>query len=130
PSSEFQVPRLAVVGKAVWAVVEFGGEQPGRAEIRPLSFELVGEAARLASIIGGEATAVAVGSNLRDSQLKQLGEHGADLVLVGDDVRLYPYQVETFAWVLARAIEKDKPWAVLFPATSFGRDLAPRVAAR
>jgi electron transfer flavoprotein alpha subunit len=32
--------------------------------------------------------------------------------------------------VLARAIEVRRPWAVLLPATSFGRDLAPRVAAR
>src|SRR5205823_6093755 len=32
--------------------------------------------------------------------------------------------------LLAKALEEQRPWAVLFPATAFGRDLAPRVAAR
>jgi electron transfer flavoprotein alpha subunit len=73
---------------------------------------------------------VVIGSGIGDSVIEELGRHGARHVLLADDTRLEPFTVESYAWVLARAIEARKPWAVLLPATSFGRDLAARVAAR
>ncbi len=126
--------------KAVWAVAEFlAGPKEGKAgiatkagdlKLRPVSVELLDEAARLASEIGGEAVAVAIGSEIGAGVVAELGRHGADQVLLADDPRLRFMDVESYAWVLSRAMEERKPWAVLVPATSFGRDVAARVAAR
>jgi electron transfer flavoprotein alpha subunit len=62
--------------------------------------------------------------------LRELARQGAQRILVADDARLSGNSPEGLAWALAKAIQKHKPWAVLLPATSFGRDFAPRVAAR
>jgi electron transfer flavoprotein alpha subunit len=97
--------------------------------LRPVSFELVSEAARLANQLGGEAVAVLAGHDV-EQLAAQLGSYGASTVLLADASALAPYTTETYAWVLAEAIKERKPWAVMLPATSFGRDLAPRVAAR
>jgi electron transfer flavoprotein alpha subunit len=59
-----------------------------------------------------------------------LAAYGADRVLAGDDARFVPYLTEVHADALAAAIQAHAPGIVLIPATSIGRDLAPRVAAR
>jgi electron transfer flavoprotein alpha subunit len=95
-----------------------------------VSLELASEAARLASEVGGEAASVVMGSDIPDEHLRELTRHGTEHILLADDPRLGAYNPESYEWVLARAIELHQPWAVLLPATSFGRDFAPRVAAR
>jgi electron transfer flavoprotein alpha subunit len=54
----------------------------------------------------------------------------ADRVLVIDDPVLVDYSTDAYATLLSRAIEQRRPQSVLVPSTYFGRDLAPRVAAR
>jgi electron transfer flavoprotein alpha subunit len=123
--------------RSIWAVAELlpsldpqhaGDSRPAR--FRRVSLELVSEAARLASQLGGEAVCVVMGSGISDAHLEELARHGAQRVLPADDPRLAVYNPETYAWVLAEAILAHKPWAVILPATSFGRDFGPRVAAR
>jgi electron transfer flavoprotein alpha subunit len=124
--------------KGVWAIGEILLETsntfhvPGATylSLRPITFELAGEAARLAALIGGTSVGVLLGSDLTNFHMFDLATSGANNLLVANDPRLNPYTPETHAWVLARAIQEYKPWAVLLPATSYGRDLAPRVAAR
>jgi electron transfer flavoprotein alpha subunit len=118
--------------REVWAVAEF---VPGRAgeegkSLRRVSLELAGEAARLAAEVGGEAVGLVMGSGVTDEHVGEMGRHGTRKVLVVDDERLEVGGAEGYAWVLAKAIEEYGPWAVLVPATAFGRDFAPRVAAR
>jgi electron transfer flavoprotein alpha subunit len=91
--------------------------------------ELTGEAARVASEVDGAPVGVLIGHGV-GPLVDDLAQAGASTVLLADAPELAPYSVETYAWLLARAIERRGPWAVLLPATSFGRDLAPRVAAR
>ncbi|MGH2543460.1 MAG: electron transfer flavoprotein subunit alpha/FixB family protein, partial [Ardenticatenaceae bacterium] len=59
-----------------------------------------------------------------------LTAHGADAVHVADDERLALYNTETYTSILATAIRKHKPYAVLVPSTANGRDLASRIAAK
>lgn len=115
---------------AVWAVAEWIPPVDSRPpSLRPVSLELAGEAAQVASRIDGEGVAVLMGHKV-GSLTQPLAQHGASTVLLADDPALEHYTAETYAWVLAQAIRQYQPWAVLLPATSFGRDLAPRVAAR
>jgi electron transfer flavoprotein alpha subunit len=108
----------------VWVVAEVLG---GR--LRPVVFELLGKATALAAAIGGHVGAVLLGHAV-EPHVAPLAEYGADSVWLADDPRLAPYHTEAHAAVLAAAIQSRKPGIVLIPATTIGRDLAPRVAAR
>jgi electron transfer flavoprotein alpha subunit len=58
-----------------------------------------------------------------------LAAHGADRVLVAEDSRL-SRATEPHASLICSVVESEKPGVVLFPATVWGRDVAPRVAGR
>lgn len=97
--------------------------------IKRVSLELIGEANRLSKKLGEKVTAVLLGNDIED-KAELLIKYGADEVLVIDDPMLEPYMTSSYTKAVSSIIEKRKPSIVLFPATSIGRDLAPRVAAR
>ncbi len=96
--------------------------------ITPASFELLGEAVKLAAASGDRVTAVLWGS--RTAPLAaELGRAGADRVLLLEDARFDHFRDELQAETLAGLIRKYRPSIVLLQASSTGRALAPRVAA-
>lgn len=97
--------------------------------IKRVSLELIGEARRLSKKLGEKVVAVLLGNDIED-KAEQLIKYGADEVLVIDNPSLEPYMTSPYTKAVSSIIEKRKPSIVLFPATSIGRDLAPRVAAR
>lgn len=97
--------------------------------VKRVSFELIGEANRLSKKLGEKVVAVLLGNDIED-KAKLLIKYGADEVLVIDDPSLEPYMTSPYTKAVSSIIEKREPRVVLFPATSIGRDLAPRVAAR
>ena len=98
-------------------------------EINNIAFELIGKGKDLANALGTDVTAVLVGSNVKNLA-DELGEYGADRVIVVDDPELKEYRTEPYAHALASVIEKYKPEIMLVGATAIGRDLGPRVSAR
>ncbi|MEO6458001.1 MAG: FAD-binding protein [Chloroflexia bacterium] len=122
-------PSVPDPNRAVWVVAETLPSPYGQPRLRRVSLELAGEAARIASLVGGEAVSLLIGNKVAPL-VDELACYGTGSVYLADDKRLEPYNVEAYASILSRAIEQRKPWAVLLPATSFGQDLAPRVAAR
>lgn len=108
---------------AVWVVCERDGEGLAR-----VSAELLSKATELAPQLGGGVGAVCV-----DAEPGPLGDEaarfGADVVLLAQDPALSPYRAQPHARVLADAAARHHPEAILFGATTTGRDLAPRVAA-
>ncbi len=122
-------PLLAYPGggdpaKAIWVIAE-----QVRGQFRPVTFEMIGRAAELAHLNGGEVAAVVFGHDLGDAP-QSLAAWGAGRVYAADSPALAIYDVEPYTAVLASAIQEHKPFAVLFAATDTGRDLAPRLAAR
>lgn len=97
--------------------------------VKRVSLELIGEANRLSNELGGKAIAVLLGNDIED-KAELLIKYGADEVLVIDNPILEPYMTSPYTKAVSSIIEMRKPSVVLFPATSIGRDLAPRVAAR
>lgn len=97
--------------------------------VKRVSLELIGEANRLSNKLGGKAIAVLLGNDIED-KAELLIKYGADEVLVIDNPILEPYMTSPYTKAVSSIIEKRQPRVVLFPATSIGRDLAPRVAAR
>ncbi|MEX0698722.1 MAG: FAD-binding protein [Acidimicrobiia bacterium] len=93
-----------------------------------VSAELLTQAVRLASHLGGGVAALLIGSGL-DQAAEEAARFGADLVLVAEDDRLASYRGLPEARILAVAAAERQPEVILLGATTTGRDLAPRVAA-
>ena len=98
-------------------------------ELSSIAFELIGKAKELASDLGTEVTAVLLGSNVK-GLTDELGEYGADKVIVVDNPELATYRTEPYAQALAAVINEYKPEIMLVGATAIGRDLGPTVSAR
>jgi len=97
--------------------------------LRACTLELLGEGRRLADKLGQEVAAVLLGDKM-ENLCSLLAAHGADKVYLASNSNLRFYQTESYAAVLTAVISQHKPSVFLFGATTTGRDLAPRVAAR
>lgn len=95
--------------------------------IRSVSREALGEAKRLSATLGGPVTAVYCGAS--DTGLADLGEAGADRVLVARHDAFARYDGAGYAAAVVAAAKATAAKLVLFSASSLGKDLAPRVAA-
>jgi electron transfer flavoprotein alpha subunit len=111
-------------GKAVLVVAELAGEG-----LRGVSFELLGKGAELARRLGGELIALVIGENVSDYG-RELAARGADRVCLIEGEQFADFNPLNYTCALAEAIKSLRPYAVLLPSTSSGRDYAPRVAAR
>lgn len=103
-------------------------EQRG-GKLQKVGCELLGEAARLAIELGEQVTAVLAGDNVA-SLADELTVFGAHRVVLVEDPALEPYMTEPYTKAVVSVVRAYDPSIVLFGATSIGRDLAPRVAAR
>ncbi len=99
-------------------------------EIRKVAHEVVTAARTLADALGTEVHAVLLGGPGTAAAAADLGRHGADRVFVGESDAFAHYSAEGFTTVIAGFIQEHGCDAALFPASSLGRDVAPRVAAR
>ena len=97
--------------------------------IQSVAFELLGKARNLADVLGEKVVAMLLGCGIKD-QAKKLVEFGADEVIVADAPELKDYLTEQYAQVVYQIISERKPNIVLYGATTIGRDMAPRIAAR
>lgn len=106
----------------VWVVCETADG----ALTRP-SRELLVKAAELAPELANGVAALVLSADPGEAA-SDAARHGADLVYLATDPRLSPYRCEPWTRVLADAVAAWHPEVLLFPATTSGRDLAPRVA--
>ena len=58
----------------------------------------------------------------------ELGKYGADKVFLADDPGLTLFHPDYYLHVLLNAVKRFTPSIILMPATSTGKDLAPRLA--
>ena len=98
-------------------------------QISSIALELIGKGKDLAKDLGTTVTAVLVGSNVK-GLADELGEYGADKVIVVDDPELKDYRTEPYTHAITAVINEFKPDIFLIGATAIGRDLGPRVCAR
>ncbi|MGI6013876.1 MAG: FAD-binding protein [Oscillospiraceae bacterium] len=98
-------------------------------EIHPVTYELIGKARELAAVINQPVYALFMGSNITASAKKIL-HYGVDKVFVYDNPKLDRFKNETYTTVFTDFIQNVKPGSILVGATTVGRQLAPRVAAR
>ncbi len=113
------------------AYVEADGAKP-----TALALEVLGEARRIASTLGGSLYAVALIADdpspaQRDALVRMLGKHGADKVVLAT----IPATSGPPVWAshgdgIYEACAHVRPRLVLLPDSGGGRDIAPRLATR
>jgi electron transfer flavoprotein alpha subunit len=92
-------------------------------KLKKASREALSIGRKLAEAMGGELAAVASDRAAAD----ETGKYGAKKLFVAN---AGPYMTETYAAALQQAVSQSQPAVILLGATSNGRDLAPRIAAR
>jgi electron transfer flavoprotein alpha subunit len=110
----------------VFAFVETRG-----AEVRKVGLEAVTAARMLADQTGGgEVHALVLGPPGIGAKAAQLGQYGADVVIVVENPALSNYSPEVGTATAADRIKSGGYRAAVFSTSAQGRDLVPRVAAR
>ena len=111
--------------KGVWVFIEHE-----RGHVHSVSWELVGEARKLADKLGCSVSAVLLGGT--DEALERFAAEaftfGADKAYIVHDPVLQGYRNEPFTKGLTDLVNKYQPEILLLGATSMGRDLAGSVA--
>lgn len=98
-------------------------------KVKKFSLEALSEGKRRADEMSTEANAVIVGHNL-DSHASELFPYGASKVYILENTLLSQYSASGFSQALFVLAEEVKPEVILFPASSQGKDIAPRLAAK
>jgi electron transfer flavoprotein alpha subunit/NAD-dependent dihydropyrimidine dehydrogenase PreA subunit len=97
--------------------------------VHPVSYELLGKAEELAAQLMEPVYAVIIGGGVKGSA-ESLVNRGADKVFVYDDPSLNQFRDDPYTDILSMCCEEEKPNIFLIGATSLGRSLGPRVAAK
>ena len=124
----FEEETKPVCNKDEWKGVAVFAEQRG-GKIHPVSLELVGKARELASVTNHPVLVVLIGSDIKEAA-KGLLNYGVDKVYLYDNPAFKDFVITPYANAFTDFIEKIKPSSILVGATSLGRSLAPKVAAR
>ena len=112
------------IAKGIWVFIE-----AERDELKKSSLEIICESRKLADGIGEELCSLLLGDGVE--HLAVLPHHyGVDKVYLIEHESLSYHDIDTHVAVTANLIDELTPRIVLFGATSLGRELAPRVAAR
>ena len=91
------------------------------------AIELLGAGGRLVQALGGELSAVLIGSRVRDLAPEVIA-YGAQNVYVVEDSYLEHYATEPYLLVLEKIVRQVFPVIFLIGQTTAGRDLAPCLA--
>lgn len=110
--------------KGIWVFAE---QRDG--VIANVTFELLGKCREFADKLGQKLSAVLIGENLEDTA-HELIYFGADEVILADSPVFFKYRTNPYTDILVELVNEYKPSMIIYGATSVGRDLAPRVAAR
>ncbi len=96
-------------------------------KVADVSLELMTKGRSLANQLGCQLEALVIGSGLNGIE-STLYPYGADKVYVADDPRLEVYTTLPYNSIAVKLFREQKPQIALLGATTFGRDLGPRVS--
>lgn len=118
----------AVVNKDEWkGILVYVDHVDG--DIHPVTYELIGKAREMAAVTGQPVYALFLGENIEE-KAHEILHYGVDQVYVYDAPELARFEIEPYTAAFEDFIRTVKPSSILVGATTVGRQLAPRVAAR
>jgi electron transfer flavoprotein alpha subunit len=95
--------------------------------IRDITYEMLTKAREIAEKTGAELNAIILGNNVKE-QAKSIAEYAKNVLLV-QDAKLENFNSEAYKRTISKLITEHKPSLVLMGHTSYGIELAPRLAA-
>ncbi len=98
-------------------------------EFRKATYEMMSEGRRLADQFATELVAIVLGVRVADLA-PRLAHYGADSVYVAESDLFVHYSSEGYTMAISDLILQIDPAIILFAASSLGKDLGPRIAAR
>jgi electron transfer flavoprotein alpha subunit/NAD-dependent dihydropyrimidine dehydrogenase PreA subunit len=107
-------------------ILIFGEQRDG--VILEVVYELLGKGRKLADSINEPLLCVILGKSV--AEINKLTSYGADEIHYFEDVKLESFNCEIYSNIISNFIKKIKPSIFLIGATSIGRELGPRVAAK
>ncbi len=129
PVDALSLPKKTGTGTAnlgEWKDVWVYAEQSDNT-IHSITWELLGEARKLATDLGVKVGAILLGYQA-DHLVQELKEHGADIVYIADRKELETFQDERYANAIIEIVQRYRPQILLCGATAIGRSLVSRVA--
>jgi electron transfer flavoprotein alpha subunit len=112
------------ISKDVWVFGDYRNYFQNR-----ITLQLLSKGKELAKNLGGHICALLLGSDIIEYAMEYIA-HGAEVVYAVEHPDLSEYQVETYTQITADLVRRYQPEVFLLGATSFGREFAPRLAAR
>jgi electron transfer flavoprotein alpha subunit len=97
-------------------------------KIKASGFEAASTAVRLGKELNCEAEAVIIGTKIEG--IDDLGKYGIKKVILAENDRLEKYSTTAYAKILADVCKNRDADVILLSATSMGKDLGPRTAAK
>ena len=97
--------------------------------VQNVTFELIGIAKELSAVTDAKVEVLLLGHDIKGEVANIVG-YGADKVYVVDHENLATYLTDYYVQATVDVIKANQPNVVLLGASSIGRDLGPRVAAR
>jgi len=97
-------------------------------KFKKLSYELLSYAKSVAALVGGDVTALSIGSVDQD-ELSSLGNYGASLVLSADGAPS-GLDNQVYTAIIAAAMEKTGAKVLVMAHNNSGKALAPRLSVR
>jgi len=98
-------------------------------EIAGVSYEVLGEARKLADQLQEKVIAILLGHQL-NTEANELIKYGADKVIYFDGADLRFFRDDTYGTLVAEAIKDEKPSIFLGGASAIGRSFIPKIAAK
>lgn len=96
-------------------------------QLRDITYEMLTKGKEIAEKLNAELTAVMLGKDIKE-KAKALSEY-AKKVLIVEDVKLEYFNSDVYQKVLSNLIKEQKPLLTIVGHTSYGVELAPRLAA-
>lgn len=96
-------------------------------QIRDITYEMLTKAREIAEKTNAELTAVALGKDIKQ-HAQTLSEY-ANKILIVEDAKLENFNSEAYQKILSHLIKEHKPLLTMIGHTSYGIELAPKLAA-
>ena len=96
-------------------------------QIRDVTYEILTKGGELAEKTNSELTAIILGKDVKE-QAKLLSEYARTVLLI-QDAKMEGFNSEAYRKILTKLIAEHKPSLVMMGHTSYGMELAPRLAA-
>lgn len=108
----------------IWIFTEYNGH-----EFNPVTLEMISEAVKLRGNSAADICLCIFGRK-ENEQMRPIAGYGAQKLYWVDDDRLSTYSLDYFLAALEQLLVKHQPMMMMFGATPYGSELAPRIAAR